>query len=181
MAYFLPYKTALLATSTASSSASIDFTSKINSNYSTYLVRLRNVIPATNAVNLLLTFSTDNGSTFLSTNYKFGRLEAYANAENFVGGNAQASIILAANIRSTSQIINADIILFDLNSSTISPRVYGITSFWRSDVANFGTNFGGGMNTTTTPVNAIRFAFSAGNITSGTFTLYGVNETGMTY
>lgn len=181
MAYFIPYKTALITTTSASASGSIAFTSGINANYSTYLVRIRNALPASNAVNLLLTFSTDGGSTYLSTNYKYARLESDSNGENFVGGNAQASVILATNMRSTSQSINADIMLFDLNSSTISPRIYGITSYWRSDAGSFGTNFGGGMNTTTTAVNAIKFAFSAGNITSGTFTLYGVNETGITY
>ena len=53
---------ALLATGTASGSAALDFTGLTG--YSSYAFVLSNIVPATNAVDLWLRVSTDNGSSF---------------------------------------------------------------------------------------------------------------------
>ena len=56
--------TTLLSTSTASSSATIDFTSGIDSTYKEYIFKFINVHPATNST--MFTFQVDTGS---NTNY----------------------------------------------------------------------------------------------------------------
>lgn len=56
MAYYSPYTQVLLDTQTASSSASLSFTSKITSSYSLYLLIFSNIIPATDNVVLQLLF-----------------------------------------------------------------------------------------------------------------------------
>ena len=60
-----------LSTATASSSASLDFTSLITSTYDVYLIMLDEIMPATNAADLYLLLSGDNGSSFSSSNYAY--------------------------------------------------------------------------------------------------------------
>ena len=62
----------LLSTQTASASASISFTSLINSTYSKYIIEIYNLVTASDTVNLLMTASINNGSTYLAgTSYTY--------------------------------------------------------------------------------------------------------------
>ena len=182
MAYDLPYRISLIQTLTASSSASLAFTSDISANFSTYLVKVRMLVPATTNTNLLLTFSTDNGSTYLNANYKWGKftfLGTFSRA--YTRSDSDTSIQIAAALSSTSaNDFNADIILHNLNSNTFSPLVMCHSTCYNTTPKAQGT-VGGGMNTTTTAVTAIKFAMSSGNITSGTISLYGLEDGGFLY
>jgi hypothetical protein len=57
-------KPVLLSTATASSSASIEFTSGIDSSYDIYQFEFINIHPATNGANFNFNLSTDNGSNY---------------------------------------------------------------------------------------------------------------------
>lgn len=179
MAYNIPQNLVKLASTTASSSASVSFTSQITSSFSTYVVKIRAAVPATNATQLLMTFSTNNGSSYLSSNYKYGYSTAGWLDANWNGNDSASSIILHVSNQSnsSSSFLNVNMFLYNLNSGTYSPtcnlQSVCMPSSATTDV-QFLTN--GGMNTTTTAVNAIKFAYSSGNIASGTFILYGVKE-----
>ena len=54
----------LLSTQTASSSATIDFTSNIDSTYDSYVFKFINMHPATNSVEFSFNMSTDSGSNY---------------------------------------------------------------------------------------------------------------------
>src|SRR6056300_1235340 len=54
----------LLSTQTASASASIEFTSGIDSTYDSYVFKFINIHPATDNVDLRFQASTDGGSTY---------------------------------------------------------------------------------------------------------------------
>ena len=61
-----------LGSYTASSSASIDITSKITSEFDEYVFELIDVVPATNSTGIILRVSTNNGSTWVSgTSYQY--------------------------------------------------------------------------------------------------------------
>ena len=62
---------AKIETKTASSSASIEFTSDINSGFNVYYLSIRKLVASTNATELRMYFSTDNGSTYLSSGYRY--------------------------------------------------------------------------------------------------------------
>ena len=51
-------------THTASSSATLDFTTCISSSYKSYEIRFISVIPATNSIDFYMQFSTNGGSTW---------------------------------------------------------------------------------------------------------------------
>jgi hypothetical protein len=54
----------LLTTATASSSATLDFTSNINSTYDSYLFKFIDIHPATNTVYFQFNMSIDSGSSY---------------------------------------------------------------------------------------------------------------------
>jgi len=182
MAFNSPRRLCIISTQTASASASLSFTSKISSNFTTYYVKVRNLIAATNVTNLLLTFSTDNGSNYLSTNYKYAFRTVNSSAgTSTTSSDSASSIIVCDTCSSTStRPINVDIMFYNLNDSTYCCKCVNHAAFYNSS-ASAVVQVGGGMNTGTTAVNAIKFAMSSGNITSGTITLYGCVDGGFLY
>lgn len=177
MAYAVPKAYVLLKSTAASSSASITFTSLITSNFSTYYLRLRDVMPANNADSLLLTFSTDNGSTYLNSNYKWSNRFQVVGSQGINNNNSDSSATIALVMRnSATPGMNADLYLFNMNSGTYSPSFLGNVTQPNDSNSNIGLGRVGGYNTTTTAVTAIKLTASTGNVASGTFKLYGVNE-----
>lgn len=162
-----------LGTATASNSASISFTSLISATYSTYLVILNNVLPATNGAALLLTYSTDNGSTYLNTNYRWAYTYTVPTANGRAGSASDSSISINNGVGNASgNGVSGHLYFYNLNVATNFPLVQGMTS--APDNASTTMLINTGNNSNTTGVNAIKFAYSSGNITSGTFTLYGI-------
>jgi len=174
MSFYIPCQLVKLATITASNSASISFTSLINSNFSTYLIKGITIVPGTNVTNLNMVFSTNNGSSYLSSNYKYAYI--LGAASNGLGGSDSTSSILVNDTtsNSASSYMNFDCFLFDMNSSSVCPKSMCQGTNLASTTGEW--TFISGMNTTTTPVNAVQMSMSSGNIASGTFILYGVSE-----
>lgn len=177
MAYNFPDDLTIISTLTASSSASLAFTSKITSNWSTYYVSIRNLLPATNGTDLILTFSNDNGSTYLSANYKYTYLNDPSTGTIAAVGSTSAASCTLLTLASTaaSAGISGDFYLYNMKSASIPPYYKGQLVHFNNASACSNVQFGG-MNTDTTGINAIKFIFSSGSIASGTISLFGVNE-----
>lgn len=169
----------LVQTCTASASATCDFTA-ITSTYDEYIFEITNLVNATDNVSLYVLVSTDGGSTWASTTY------SYANNEN-AADSSSGSI---ANSSSTSQFIVSGTRIGIGNgtgkgltmrlelSAPLSASLWKSIR-WQGVFIRTGSNiaiFPGGQGNwqTTTAVNAIRFQFSSGNITSGAIRLYGI-------
>lgn len=182
MAFLFPQRLCKISTQTASSSASLSFTTGISSNFTTYYVKVRNLLPATNNVTLLLTFSTNGGSTYLSTNYKYAI--AWIKSDGGSGtlsSGSDSSIKICENISSTStRKLNADIVFYNLNDATYCCKIAHHANYFTAGTLAQAFE-GGGMNTGTSAVNAIKFAMSSGNIASGSITLYGCVDGGLLY
>lgn len=175
MAYNFPLEIVKIQTLPASGSATISFTSGINSNFKTYLIKIRNMRPVTADISLRMTFSTDGGSSYLNSNYKYS-LRYFSNAATVVSSASTTSIDVMDSPNNTAGPAgNVDITLYNLPDSTHVKSCYIHGASFTFDTKEV-IQYGYGMNTTTTAVNAIRFLMSSGNITSGTFTLYGVVE-----
>lgn len=181
MGYNYPQRICKISTQIASGSGSLSFTSGF-SNFSTFLVKIRTIIPATDNVSLLMTYSTDGGISYLSSNYNWGLFFVRSTpAGGATAGAATTSITISTVLgNSSSRGLNGDIMLYGLNQSTYVPKcTYHVVSYNTSALSQ--VEIGGGMNTGTTAVNAIKFAMSSGNITSGGITLYGINDGGFLY
>lgn len=179
MAYKYPQTLVLLANTPASSSSTIDFTSLITANFTSYYVKLRNIVPATDNVQLQLLFSTNNGSSYLGSAYGWTNTKADSNGTLSATGNASTAAIIqvASNLSSTTaNALNGDLEFFNLNSGVLEPRCMGQLEYI-DNAAHSVMIETAGLNTGVTAVTAIRFQMSSGNIASGNFLFYGVKET----
>lgn len=167
----------LLSSQSASSSSSIDFTSVISASYSTYYLKIRRYVPATNSTDINVLFSTNNGSTYLGSNYKWSYFIQQSGGSTFASGSNAAAVGFVTDgiSNSSSQGADVNIIFYNLNSGTYPPRAFASTvyNYSAGDAVQVQTTF---MNTGVTAVNAIRVVSSSGNIASGNFYFYGVVE-----
>ena len=165
-----------LETKTASSSASIDF--DLPAGFSEYKLRLRDVAPATDAVVFELEGSTDGGSTYLNTSGDYHHAY-YALNSGAAGGDNRSEttttgIRLAGNVGNAStESCSGELVLAAMGSTSLHKMVsYKIVAI-NGNGQTTGYPGVGSFNTTSA-VDNIRLAFDSGNISSGTFKLYGI-------
>jgi hypothetical protein len=165
------YKTAgavqYLDSKTASNSATLDFTSGINANFANYEFQIENLVPVTDQVSFNVLYSTDAGSSWLSTGY--------------ININADSTQIPITATSGTSRVANAAGIglsgRFTLYSPSNSSRVtwFAGIAFWRNSVlSNTSSQISHGYNTTTSAITGIRFVPSSGNFSTGTIRMFGI-------
>lgn len=169
-----PYQ--LISTATASSSSSISFTN-LNSNFSKYVVEFQYIVPVSNSY-FSARLSTDNGSSYISANYLNGNVFG-SNADVPSGGavpidRINLSISSVNMINTSTKGYCGRLEIFN-PSNTANHKIcrtsgnYTNTSGNITYVENVSIYTGA-----TSAVNAIQFFFSTGNISSGTFKLYGI-------
>lgn len=161
-----------LSTQAASNSATISFTSTISNSYSTYVLNFSNVVPASSGANLQLVVSTNNGSSYASSSYTSGLWYFVYNSATVNKSNSTTAVVLSG-ANTTSQGCSGTLWMFNVqNGGQFMCTGEGC---FTDTTPNINMMFFG-ANQTDTSVNAIQLAMSSGNISSGSFTLYGVTE-----
>jgi len=173
----------LLSTQTASASASLEFTSGIDSTYDSYVFKFISIHPATDNVNFNFNMSTDGGSNYnVTKTTTWFRAEHYENDTgtglSYDGGRDLAQgtgdQTLAYRIgNDNDQTTSGELILYNPSSTTFVKHF--IAKF--NDVLNIDisqNSFIAGYGNTTSAVNAIKFVMSSGNIDDGIIKMYGV-------
>lgn len=164
----------LLDTQVASGSATLDF--DVSSIYDDYIFVFDNVIPASAGQDFWMRVSIDGGATFETTNY----LYAYSfvgtpSGFSSTGGSGSTGQIVIAFTVSTNANYG---IVGELRVHSVNQALYTRSYFQGSELNNGDGNMyyvnGNGVWAVTTVVNAIRFMFASGNITSGTIRQYGL-------
>ena len=173
----------LISTQTASSSATIDFTSGIDSTYKEYIFKFINLHPATDNSKLFFQVTTNGGSSYgvtvtstviQTTHDESGSSSSLAyetgldlaQSTNFQNlGNGEAN----DNDAASSGILR----LFEPSSTTFVKHFIGTYSTFDTAPTLIVERVAGYFNTTSA-INAIQFKMSSGNIDSGTITMYGV-------
>ena len=170
---------------TASNSASISFTTGINSTYKEYQFYFIDVHPRTDAVNFTFNMSTDSGSNYNVTKTTTAFLAEVSQSGTFSGLNYQTASDLAQSTsdqRITTNIGNASsesavgyMSLFNPASTTYVKHFISTSQYYFPDASvDFTQNmFVAGYGNTTSAINAIRFQMSSGNF-DGTIALFGV-------
>ncbi len=182
----------LLGEQIASASAQLDFVSRnvgslsgaiFQSDYDEYWFEFVNVVPATNGTTLSMRASTNGGSSYDSgNNYRHGfTFSGSQNTGGTSGSNSEASVPFAGTASSTASGggCNGTFKVFNPLSASQQKIVVYNSGFLSND-GNYYHIHGSGVYNQTTAVNAMRFLFSSGNITSGTIRCYGVIK-GVTY
>ena len=175
----------LLETQTASSSATISFTSGIDDTYDEYVFKFYDIHPATDSVHF--TFQADTGtntsynqtitSTSFQTNHKEDDGETgllYAAPFDQAQGTAFQRLgitINNANDNSTCGFLR----LFNPSSTTFVKHFIATFEAVSNASPPYATNvFTAGYFNTTSAIDAIQFKFSSGNIDAGTVQLIGI-------
>ena len=165
-----------LTTATASSSASLDFTSIITSSYDTYLIVLDQLMVATHSVALCLMFSDDNGSTYLTPSYAYVHKSWYqgSSGDGNSEGSNQGQIVLMNSVAiNQGQGVSGHIWLFQPKNTTIETTIR--FSLGGSEASNnLQATDGMGKYAASADIDAFKLFFGSGDIASGKVRVYGL-------
>jgi len=175
----------ILSTATASSSASIEFTSNIDSTYNLYVLDWHGVAPATDAQQLKVSFSTDGGSTYaapvvIHSLRQFNDEDSGDSAVGFGtggggGGVTTSPIAMTGTIGNDSDHSSAGQIWLANPASTSLVKMVKITTISNQKDDYAWTGWMDGYINTTSAVNAIKLNVDSGNLAVGNFRLYGID------
>jgi hypothetical protein len=175
----------LLSTQTASASATISFTSGLDSTYDEYVFKFINIHPASTSA-FTFNLSTDSGSNYnvtKTTSY----IEAYHQESDDSAGVAYGSgsdlaqstafqNIISSVGSGADECVSGTFTLFNPSSTTyVKHFISNVNTYYQPDSYSINT-FMAGYGNTTSAINAIQFKFSSGNIDDGVFKLYGVKK-----
>jgi hypothetical protein len=170
---------------TASSSASISFTSGIDSTYPIYKFEFINMHPASDDISFQFQGSTNSGSsygvTITSTMFRATQGEDGSSTalSYLTGGDLAQSTsyqLLAGSIGSDNdQSVSGNLFIFNPSSTTFVKHFMGnMQSIAHSNRSN--NQYLTGYFNSTSALDAFNFKFSSGNIGSGTIKLYGIKD-----
>lgn len=173
----VPVGWTLLSSQTASNSSSIDFT-QFSTNYNVYKVEASAIVPVTDNVSILMRTSSNAGSSYDSAgaDYHYADLFASSGATTTNSGSTGASAI---TITSSAGNSTGENVSFTMTINGISTTLYKHVYYHGAIYSATPTFFhfaGSGMRASTAAINAVRFLMSSGNISSGTFKLFGMRE-----
>ena len=173
----------LLSTQTASSSSTISFTSGIDSTYDEYVFKFYDIHPSSSG-QLKCNFSTDSGSNYnaTKTTTSFVALHTENGASTNLVYQTVRDLAQSTSDMWVSSSIPTDndascsgqMILFNPSSSVFVKHFIIVGNSMATDPGSYHDFFAGYINTTS-PVDAVRFNMSTGNIDSGVIKLYGIS------
>lgn len=171
----------LITTSVASSSATIDFTG-LSSTYKNYCVVFYDVIPATNSTTFRVRVGTGGTPTY-DTGNNYGWSYAYRQGSTTVGGSiggngafTDNAVSLGNNTLSNNanRPISGRLWLYNPSQSTTYHYMDSVFNYQNDSAALITGVDEMGVYKSTTAITALRFFMASGNISSGTFQLYGI-------
>ena len=180
-----PANLVLISTQTASASATISFTTGLDSTYDEYIFKFIDIHPATDDVEFQFNMSTDSGSNYNVTKtttffrsahtedntvadleYRTGedlaQSTAFQNLSPFIGNGADEQV-------------SGTLTLFNPASTTYVKHFISVSNGYIFSNGSFNA-FVAGYGNTTSAVNAIQFKMNSGNIDDGVIKLYGVKK-----
>ena len=165
---------ALLSTKTASASATIDFTTELDSTYNRYVIHFDDVVPATNGA--LLQTRISQASTWVTAGYYWAVNGVHQGSANVPVGDIAATHMRIGTSLSTSAgyACSGELTITSPSSTTLYKTIHGQCQFQNTANGVTMQTFAGYHLTSTAALDGFRFLMDSGNITSGTFKLYGI-------
>ena len=173
-------KMTLLQTQTASSSASVSFTSNIDSTYPIYVFKFFNIHPASTAY-FQFNLSSDGGSNYnvTKTTTLFQAYHDEADSSTSLGYNTGQDLAQSTSSQYLNEVTTSNddsgsgsLVLFNPSSTTFVKHFIADNNGVYSGYSN--RRLVAGYANTTSAIDAIQFTMSSGNIDSGTIKLYGI-------
>ena len=168
----------LLASATASSSAAITFDNEFDSSlYSEYVLKFQGVQPATDNVALRFQLRNSTPASITDThrnNLVFGRIDGTATIANTANLGASTGWVLGPDVGNASNELTSG----SINIQPITGQWTHMTyqAYLSNQAAQRFTAVGAGACEGTTAPAGIKIYMSSGNISIGTFQLYGITK-----
>ena len=173
-----------IATQTASSSASLSFTSGIDSTYKEYIFYFIDMHPASDTVNFTFNMSIDSGSNYnvTKTTSFFDARHSESGSDGTLAYSSNRDLAQSTDFQMLARELGNDndqatsgfLHLFNPSSSVFVKHF--MSKFNSAYSGNYTMNhFVAGYGNTTSPVDAVQFKMSSGNIDSGQILLFGLN------
>ena len=169
---------------TASSSATISFTSGIDSTYKEYIFYWVNCHPSADGTRLQFNLSTDSGSNYnvtkTTTSFRAYHNEAdsdtglYYETGNDLAQSTGFQDLSDYNGNGNDEASSGYLHLFNPSSTTFVKHFISNANSYQSSDYSMNT-FVAGYGNTTSSIDAVRFQMSSGNIDSGDIILFGLN------
>ena len=174
----------LISTQTASSSATISFTSGIDSTYKEYIIKYINVHPSVNGTTLQFNGSDDSSSHSYNITKTTTYFQAYHNeggSDTTLGYSTGNDLAQGTGFQILHQIGSDNdqagcgtLHLYDPSNTTFVKHF--MIDAQTADPDDYSVRaFVAGYFNTTAAITAIQFKTASGNIDAGTFKLYGVS------
>ena len=172
----------LISSQTASSSASLSFTTGIDSTYRTYMFKFINIHPQNDSGQFEFNLSTDGGSNYNVTKTStFFRTYHYENDITGLAYDTGSDLAQSTSNQWFYEAIGNDndqsgvgtLFLFNPSDTTYVKHYLANMEYYGNADFSMST-FIGGYGNTTSAINAIKFQMSAGNIDAGTILMYGI-------
>jgi len=176
----------LLSTQTASSSATIDFTSGIDDTYDSYVFKFYDIHPQTDETRLSFQGNAAGGSgyneTITSTAFRAYHNESgsttnlgFDAADDLAQSTSYSILTSGGGVgNDNDQNVSGTLRLFNPSSTTFVKHFIATINHYSGYDYNINSFVAGYFNTTSA-IDEIQFKFSSGNIDSGVIKLYGIS------
>jgi len=173
-----------ISSQTASSSASLSFTTGIDSTYKEYVFKFINIHPASDGVNFSFQASTNGGSSYGITattttfvaNHKEDGSDSnfYYNTGIDLAQSTNYAIINDYYVNDNDASGSGTLHLFEPSSDTfVKHFIADFNNLYKPTYTN--RTLSAGYFNSTSVIDAVDFKFSSGNIDSGVIKLYGIS------
>jgi len=169
-------------TITASDDASVIFTSShITSTFKRYTLEMFDIQSANDNVYYQVEFSTDNGSSYITSSIDRINIGTTTDEGNdaIKSRNTNGNNVLQMGGGTNFGTGTGEVGAFTMQLVNFSDTAHYKLVYYTGAKVNHdnkgGIEFGAGAIRTTSAINNIKFTFSSGNITAGTFNLYGID------
>jgi hypothetical protein len=174
----------LISEQTASSSATIDFTSNIDSTYDVYVFKFINMHPATNNVEFQVNFR-DGDSNFdaTKTTTTFRAFQDESGSTTSLGYDTATDLAQSTSFQAIGNAVgngndecySGELRLFNPSSTTFVKHFISTGNLYHP--SDFSVNeFVAGYCNVTSAIDGVQFKMSSGNIDSGKIKLYGIKD-----
>ena len=174
----------LISEQTASSSATIDFTSGIDSTYDSYVFKFYDIHPSGNNTEFDVLFSSNGGSSYGLTKTTTAFYALHNEADSVTAFTYSTGTDLAQSTSAKNLMVNVGDGNDESGAGTMQLFNPSSTTFVKHFIANVNiydegaqtvNRYTAGYVNTTSAINAVRFQMSSGNIDSGVIKLYGIS------
>lgn len=165
----------VISTAEASASASVDFTSGINSTYASYAVVWTAVVPGTNTNTLHMALGDSAGFDTVGTNYARAQLyiDSTQNGSSTGHSPGEPYAYMDVHTGTGTGMNTSGMAIFTRPTDGASYPIIN-WSLTASRTGHMRRGIGSGLRLAAITVDRIQFLFSTGVIASGRFTLYGI-------